>query len=247
MNRPTSYDGWCVICGNYSIFKDINLSIRETYNCNNCFSSLRERVTANGIITAFGHGKCNKLIDLVDKKTFFDLNIFEPGVAGAYRSILSNLPYYEKSFFFENIPLGEYVDGVRNEDLQNLTHLNDSFDLVITSDIFEHIRKPFLAFAEIFRVLKPNGVHVFSIPVTVPMKTITEPRVDVSGPIDINILEPVYHGNGKGGKSIVYNDFGSDIFYKLEACGFKTLTVSDGYDDAQRARVISFISIAIKK
>lgn len=240
------YNGFCSVCGGTAEFIDTQPSIRETYSCSKCKASLRERSVANAIISVFGFGSCTSIRDLAKQKHFSELNIFEPGVIGIIRKFISHLPNYHNSFFYEDASPGEFVEGVRNEDLENLSFLDNSFDLVITSDIFEHIRKPDIAFQDIFRVLKPNGVHIFSIPTLIPMKEATISRVDVSGSNDIHILEPAYHGNGKGGKSLVYNDFGEDIFSKLESYGFKTLTVSSDHYDGKTAKVISFISIALK-
>ena len=41
---------------------------------------------------------------------------------------------------------------------------NDSFDLVTANIIVEHLKYPALAFAEIFRVLRPGGIFVFRTP-----------------------------------------------------------------------------------
>ena len=48
-------------------------------------------------------------------------------------------------------------DSCTNQNLEKLTYEDESFDVVITQDVFEHINEPFQAFKEIARVLKPGG------------------------------------------------------------------------------------------
>ncbi len=54
--------------------------------------------------------------------------------------------------------------GTRNEDLSQLTFPDATFDLVVSAEVQEHIEDTWTAFAEVFRVLKPGGVYVFTAP-----------------------------------------------------------------------------------
>jgi SAM-dependent methyltransferase len=112
---------------------------------------------------------------------------------------------------------GEVRDGVRCEDLMRLSFADQSFDLVVTSDIFEHVRHPYQAFEEVYRVLHDGGMHIFTVPCRWPMRERTVSRVDVSGPEDVFVEEPMYHG-----PHLVYNDFGLDLLDRLDAVGFVT-------------------------
>jgi len=48
--------------------------------------------------------------------------------------------------------------------LGNISRNDESFDLVITLDVFEHVLRPAKAFAEIARTLKPGGAHIYTVP-----------------------------------------------------------------------------------
>ena len=90
---------------------------------------------------------------------------------------------------------------------------------MLSSDIFEHVRKPFVGFKEVNRVLKPGGFHIFSIPPQCPMRSTTVFRVDTSGPEDVFVLPKHYHSAPMGGKSLVYTDFGEDMTKIMTADG----------------------------
>ena len=216
-----NYEGVCSICGQYSAFKRKALSIRETFRCLNCRGSLREREQAHAILSIFPELGCESLKDLAANSEFRKLRIFEPGVTGPFRRILKPLPSYHQSFYWEDVPSGSYRDGLQCQDLSSLSFSDSSFDLVITSDILEHIRHPMKAFKEIFRVLTHNGYHIFTVPLPHPIPEETTHRVDTSNSSDIFLLPPVYHGNGAGGRSLVYTDFGLDLLPALASVGFE--------------------------
>ncbi|MET3601802.1 class I SAM-dependent methyltransferase [Martelella mangrovi] len=200
---------------------------------------------ASAILAAYGKAQMRGLAELARCPVFSDLAIYEPGVSGAYRSVFNALPGYQNSFYWDGGISGQKMNGVRHEDLMNLSFADESFDLVISSDIFEHIRRPWVAFREVARVLKRGGMHIFSIPALLPMDKETVYRVDTSGPEDVHILEPYFHGDGRGGKSLVYVDYGRDIIDILEEIGFRTFVNTDDHIDVERRRVIAFSCLKI--
>lgn len=217
-----SYRSVCRVCGSPGLFVREKRAIRETYACPSCRATLRYRVQASAILSLFPKIGAPSLKALAQAPGFAGLAIFEPGIAGPFRGLLGGLPGYMKSFYWSDLASGEMRDGVMNQDLMALSLADASVDLVITSDIFEHIRHPSRAFSEIRRALKPGGAHVFTIPMTVPHPARTVPRVDVSGPSDVHLLPEVYHGDGVGGRSLVYNDYGLDLLEELDELGMPT-------------------------
>lgn len=119
-----------------------------------------------------------------------------------------------------------------------LTYPSDTFDLVITSDVFEHVRHPYEGFAEVHRVLRPGGAHIFTVPVRWPMREHTIERVDTSGDEDVFLLEPVYHRI-----HLVYNDFGADMLDKLAEIGFATEAIRFESTSRAAARLLTFCSV----
>lgn len=49
-------------------------------------------------------------------------------------------------------------------DACNLNYPNNFFDVVVSFDVFEHIKKDYLAISEVHRVLKNKGHLIFSVP-----------------------------------------------------------------------------------
>ena len=213
------YTDSCTVCGHAGYLRREEQSIRETYRCGGCGASLRYREQARLILNHFSREGSERLADLAAESEFQNLKIYEPGLIGPFRKFFQKLPHYHTSYFWDDVEPGESREGVQCQDLMHLTFEDDSFDLVLSSDIFEHVRKPFAGFQEVNRVLKPGGFHIFSIPPMHPMRPKTVFRVDTSGPEDVFVLPKHYHSAPKGGKSLVYTDFGEDMTGIMAADG----------------------------
>ena len=88
----------------------------------------------------------------------------------------------------------------------------------------EHVRRPWQGFSEIYRVLKPGGIYVFTVPFRIDR--LTRSRVDATGHDDVFLLEKIYHQDPyKPEDSLVYTDFGTDLPYLLRPVGFDTKVV----------------------
>jgi len=130
---------------------------------------------------------------------------------------------YVGSHFFPDVAHGTVYRGYRCKDLRQLTFPDAVFDLVISQDVMEHVPNPERAFAEIARVLKPGGAHVFTIPFHSDKPTVT--RVRVEGERVQYLLEKHYHGNPIDSEgSLVITDWGNDIDEHIaRASGMKTV------------------------
>jgi SAM-dependent methyltransferase/arsenate reductase-like glutaredoxin family protein len=245
--RADNYEGICSICGLKQIFRKEHSSFREGYQCSQCKSSLRYRGQADAILNKFSRNGSVSIKDLCQENEFKNISIYEPGVIGPFRKYFNNFKNYVTSFYWSDVKEGEYRDGLQCQNLEQLTYISNRFDLILTSDIIEHIRKPWDAFQEIWRILKLGGYHIFTIPVHYPMRSKTFYRVDTSGSKDIHLIEPRYHsapnhdGTGRG-KSLVYVDFGKDIIAQLSEIGFEVELLSPQEESHESEKLITFVT-----
>jgi SAM-dependent methyltransferase len=132
-----------------------------------------------------------------------------------------------RSEFWDDVPVGMSVDGVLCEDVRSLTFGDDRFDIVISQDIFEHVPGPEEGFKEIYRVLKPGGHHVFTVPFSRNLEK-SLVRAIVADGLTHNLLPATYHGDRlRSGGILVYTDFGKDLITTLERIGFEVEIFED--------------------
>lgn len=240
-----AYGGNCEICGEAQRFERTQRAIRETYRCGVCKGSLRERAQAAVIVSCFPQANVSTLKELVKRPEYEKLRVYEPGVTGSLRKWLCSATQYCQSDYLS--PEYRYCPsiGIAHQDLEALTFNDACFDLVVSSDILEHVRHPEVAFREIARVLKSGGLHIFTVPMQDPLRNASVRRVDVSKGEDVHILPPRYHGDGKGGQSLVYTDFGADIEQILSNAGFRASLVRYSCSSAIASRVITVLARAL--
>ncbi len=120
---------------------------------------------------------------------------------------------------------GSICHGIRHEDVQQLSLADESVDLVVSNDVFEHVPDPGRGFREIHRVLRSGGVLFMTIPFhsgedrTVVRAAIRDDRV-------IHHLPETYHGNPVSATgSLVYTDFGWDVLEMLRDAGMGAVEV----------------------
>ena len=126
---------------------------------------------------------------------------------------------YTASQYEKSIPFGSvHPDhGYRSEDLEKQTFADQTFDLVVTQDVFEHLFNPGKAISEIARTLRPNGAYVMSVPIALKDKPSRRRAALVDGKIELYGPEE-WHGNPVDKKgSLVTIDWGYDILNYLHA------------------------------
>jgi len=221
MSETLSYHGLCSVCGVKNEFeRGPSPSTRESFACPGCRANLRYRDQAALVLDEFAKGRSVSLVNLVASGRLAEVDIFEAALKGPFVNAFKALPRYVRSYYWPERALGGVdKNGVRNEDLTNLTFPDNSFDLVITSDVLEHVYDYRSAFREILRVLKPGGVHAFTIPNVWPFPDKSEPRVAIENGVERHLKEPRYHTSGDGTPCIVYTDFGADLIDEIDAAG----------------------------
>ena len=92
-----------------------------------------------------------------------------------------------------------------------LTFSNASFDIFITQDVLQHVYRPDKALAEITRVLRPGGIHIFTTPKHKHLLK-SYPRAKLVDGTVAHLHEPIYHVNQiRDGRNLVTWDYGADF------------------------------------
>jgi SAM-dependent methyltransferase len=175
--------GYCVCCDQPVQFIAEEAWLRDHYLCASCNSIPRERALIYWLEYFFPNWK--------------QLNIHEssPIFRGASQKLKQFCEGYLPSYFFYGKEDGGMIDGFLNINLESQRLPDESFDLVITQDIFEHLYNPASAFKEIQRTLKVGGAHIFTVPlVNKNHKTQQWSERKEDGAIKF-FYEEEYHGN----------------------------------------------------
>jgi SAM-dependent methyltransferase len=140
----------CSICGKILFFKVLS---REGNRCKNCGSYWRTRSVIDAISLKYRFDK-----RVAFKNINPDFSLKTLGMTDS-TSITTTMPtkFMHVNSFYNDFP---------KVDLLNLSkELHECFDLVICSDVFEHIPNNIeKAFMNLYTLIKMNGLLVFSVP-----------------------------------------------------------------------------------
>ena len=147
-------DGFCPVCEQAATFASKDEWLRDHFLCQSCGSQPRERALFS------------VLTQLRPDWRALAIHESSPGTA-ASRRLADQARGYLPSQYDPSIPWGSiHPNGRwRSEDLERQTFADESFDLVITQDVMEHVFAPDLAVREIARTLKPGGMHICTVPI----------------------------------------------------------------------------------
>jgi SAM-dependent methyltransferase len=187
--------------------------------CLRCFSTFRHRAVG-AVLARLGLGR--------------DARVYEMSSRGALcRHLRRTFAQVTVSELFDDVVPGGFRDGVQCQDAQRLTYGDAAFDLVTSTEVFEHVPDDHRAFAEIHRVLRPGGVLLFTVPLMDTMTTLERARMH--GATVVHLVSPEYHGDRLRGRKgvLAFRTYGLDILDRLGAAGFEAAL--ERIDDAAHA------------
>ncbi len=125
------------------------------------------------------------------------------------------------SEFFDGIAPGQWQDGVQCQDVQALTYADASFDVCTSTEVLEHVPNDALAMRELFRVLRPGGTLLFTVPLSLGEPTVERAERTDDGEIR-HWLPPEYHIDPirAHGRVLAFRNYGHDIVDRLLEAGF---------------------------
>lgn len=209
----------CPVCGRFSLAVRFNANLRESGVCVWCRSTNRQRQLAWTLAQVFRPDIAAPGLGDVPGS----LVVFNTEARGPLHRALAHAPGYLCSEFLgDEYRHGEEVRGTRHEDLQELSFGTASIDVVVSSDVLEHVPDPYKAHREIYRVLRAGGAHVFTVPFLDSEALDQErSRVDDAGMV-VHLQEPMYHIDPLRDGALVYRLFGLEMFVRLQEIGFRT-------------------------
>jgi len=197
-----SWRGHCPICEQDTVFEARNPWFRDYLICQTCHggSIPRERALMQVLRELAPGWKAQAIHES------------SPASRGTSVVLARDCVAYVATQFYPDTPRGAYRDGVRCEDLEQQTFDDETFDLVVTQDVMEHVFHPDRVYREVWRTLKPGGLYIHTTPiykdrVTSERRAAIEPDGTVT-----HLAEPEYHGNPVDPKgSLVTFHYGYDL------------------------------------
>lgn len=225
--HPIDIKAFCSFCR-----KPTSMTITWHYCGTNSHGSVNPAWTEMGSCHQCGlNSRMRAVIDFLHNKTTIQKD------AKVYLAERITPTYKALKDFYKDLTTSEYISRdfspgsthwikhaktkVRHEDLTRLSFEKDSFDLVITQDVFEHIPDYETSFTEICRVLKQSGALVFTVPFfSDNEQTCIRARIDENGAID-HLLPAEIHGNPTNNQgALCFQNFGWDLLESIRKAGF---------------------------
>lgn len=207
--RDTSF----AVCGNG---QELGASFREQLICDSCGLKNRQRIVVDIL---------RRYLRQQVREASATPKVFLYERVGAFYQFLSDeiieVEVVGSEYLGPDYVSGREYEGVQHEDALSLSFPNQSFDIVISCDVFEHVPDIAKALAEVFRIMKNSSVLYFTVPFD-SRKFSTGTRARLKGQ-DLEFLcDPVYHGNpiDENG-ALVFYDFSWDILDACKKAGFK--------------------------
>lgn len=200
-------EGYCPICEKAATFISKNRWLRGGLYCQSCKNGSVPRERALALVLGRKRPDWRNL-------AIHESSPAERGVSIKLRDECKN---YVGSHYFPDSPFGQIVRGFRNESLERQTFPDETFDAVVTLDVFEHVFEPGKMIKEIYRTLKPGGLYICTFPIRKYQVESHKPRVHRSADGVLTYLEePEIHGNPVNGEgALVTFDYGYDIHQML--------------------------------
>ena len=203
---------------------------RVIINGTQTFSWARHRQLAWAIVQAAKRGflphleHIESLADIASAST--QIQIWNTQTESTIHDVLQSLPGYISSEFLANESLKSGDFGfkgdkrVRHEDLMDPSFKENELDMVISTEVFEHIPFPYLAHRRVHEILKVGGVHVFTVPFGAVSTDSVHATLDPTGEINY-VGEAIMHGDPVRPEGVpVFTIFGMEMINKLCEIGF---------------------------
>ena len=204
--------GFCDLCEKQSWFMTDSPNLRERMVCEYCKLNARKRFSVKFAKDRLAEGGFRDVF-VYEHKTML-WQTLKKHIDGKYAVTTSEFFGYDKK-------PGELVYGIRHEDAMNLSFSAESFEVLISNEVYEHVPDIRKTLREAHRVLRKGG----EIWLTIPFKSL-EDKTHIRAVIEdgkvTHLLPPEYHGNPVDPKngSLVFYEYGWDFLDICKQAGF---------------------------
>jgi len=138
------------------------------------------------------------------------------------RAMRGRYPRFIGSEYCPDPAAADRLYPIEHQDLARLGYPNESFDLVVTQEVIEHLPHLFAALSEMARVTRPGGIMLSSMPWHYfSEETLYKARL-VDGEVQL-LGEPEYHDDPVNPAGVlVFQLPGWDILKMAQAAGFSS-------------------------
>jgi hypothetical protein len=202
--------------------------LRETLACRSCGASMRDRQMAHGLLQVFEAHTGIPLGTWRDLHAMraahpSELKVLDTDSFSSINHILRGMPGYRYSQYKPEQPNGMLLpDGSMNIDLMSMPIETGSLDILMTSDVMEHVEDDERAHSEIHRCLRVGGVYLFTVPYD-PCLSATRHLTQKAGVgMSSFILRQQAHGDPLSKSGILaHRIYGQQFQSELRAMGFE--------------------------
>jgi SAM-dependent methyltransferase len=148
------------------------------------------------------------------------LDVCELSAAGPLvRWLQPRVPSLKTSEYFPDTLPGTERGGVTCQDVQSLTYADETFDVCTSTEVFEHFENDVAGFCEMFRVLRPGGRLIFTVPLDLNHRTVE--RTEMRAGHRVNVLPAEYHADRYRGRRVFcFRNYGADLADRQSKVGF---------------------------
>lgn len=198
--------------------------LRETLRCRGCHGKMRDRVLAAGLLEALHvRGVQAATVDELAGRLPDGLTILDTDAHSRIAHRLKAETGFFRSLYLPGKQSGERLDDERmvNVDLERMPFPDRHFDVIITSEVMEHVRYADTAHRELARCLKDDGAYLFTVPYDPALERtwlLIDPETD-----ELLVTPPHIHGDPmiRDAGIKAYRVFGRDIVEDLAAAGLR--------------------------
>ena len=226
-----SVDGYCQACGCATVFL-VNTgamfaerpNLREGLRCTRCQLTARQRLVLLAMQGELETMSGKSRAALLERTT---------RLYGAARRRWPGLVGSE--YLGEHRTSGRYYwwsthwwrwRRTRHESITGLSYADQSLDLLVHSDVLEHVYNTRRALAESVRVLREKGVMIFTAPFFVEREVSLLRGRPLDGGVIEHLEAPEYHGDGVArGGIYTFHSFGWDLIPLMYEAGFARVEI----------------------